>query len=85
MSAATFASSASSVNLSYGQNVGRAARALLAALLAIPSRSNAAVAEKTMSERERRESVFGLYRLASTYDSVMPNLAQELRAIANRN
>lgn len=85
MSTATLTSSASTNGLSYGQNVGRAARALLAALLAVSPRSPAAQASSKAVPENREASILHLYRLAASYDSVMPNLAQELRAIASRN
>lgn len=65
---------------SYAQNVGRAARALLAALFAVRPR-----AEQPAKARRASDDI-SLYRLygMSAYDSVMPNLAQELNAIACR-
>jgi hypothetical protein len=81
MSAATITST-SSIGLSYTQNVGRAARALLAALLAVNARP--ATPAKRALDRDRELSLRELYRLAAGYDSVMPNLAQELRYIASR-
>lgn len=71
----------------YGQNVAQAARALLAALFAIaptrPQEQAASEAAPAARTRAREEvSLARLYRLAGSYDSVMPNLAQELRMIA---
>ena len=65
---------------SYAQNVGRAARALLAALFAVTPRTQqpAQVRQATGDL-----SLFRLYRMAGT-DSVMPNLTQELNMIAKR-
>lgn len=89
MSTATITtSSLSDGGLSYAQNVGRAARALLAAVLAVGSRPAAVAAPAQRAEqttRERQVSLYQLYRLAGQYDSVMPNLAQELRSIAARS
>jgi hypothetical protein len=64
----------------YAQNVGRAARALLAALFAVRPR-----AEKPAKARRASDDI-SLYRLygMSAYDSVMPNLAQELTVLAGR-
>jgi len=79
MSTATF-SSAQTAGLSYTENLGRAARAFLQALLAITPEAKPAAAEK-----RDVASIAQLYRLARSYDSIQPNLAQELRAIAARN
>jgi hypothetical protein len=68
------------VGTSYADNVGRAARALLAALLAVTPR--AAQPAKACEAREG-VSLLRLYRMSGT-DSVMPNLAQELDMIAKR-
>lgn len=69
----------------YLRNVGRSANALLAALLAVPSREPATVAAaEDRSESAERGSLSRLYKLAGGYDSVMPSLAQELRYIARR-
>jgi len=71
---------AGTIGSSYAQNVGRAARALLAALFAVTPR-----AEQPAKVRQAREdiSLLRLYRMAAT-DSMMPNLAQELDMIAKR-
>lgn len=70
----------------YAHNVSRAARALIAAVLAVnPAAPEAAVAKPSISERRRAKSVFELYRLAGSYDTVSPNLAAELRFIAARD
>lgn len=72
---------AGSVGSSYAQNVGRAARALLAALFTVTPR-----AEQPAKARQAREdvSLLRLYRMSGT-DAVMPNLAQELDMIARRD
>ncbi|RJF99341.1 hypothetical protein [Noviherbaspirillum saxi] len=81
MSTATYTSSAhTSAGLSYTENLGRAARAFLAALLAVTPGVKAAPAAK--SKRDVG-SVAELYRLAGGYDSIQPSLAQELRALAS--
>ncbi|GIZ50029.1 hypothetical protein [Noviherbaspirillum aridicola] len=77
MSTMTIASPAHVAGSSYLENVGVAARNLLAAIFAV--RPQAPVAEKT-----DEVSIAKLYRMAASYDSVMPNLAQELRTIALR-
>lgn len=65
---------------SYAENVARAARGLLAAILAITPESRA-----TPAKESRYRSVLSLYRLADSYEASMPSLAQELRAIASRS
>jgi hypothetical protein len=71
---------AGTVGSSYAQNVGRAARALLAALFTVtPRAAQPAKARQATDEL----SLMRLYRM-SGYDSVMPNLAQELDMIAKR-
>lgn len=75
---------------SYMQNVGRAARALLSALITVPHTAPAARATAQARPAARAAarddlSLYRLYCLASPYDSVMPNLAQELRVIAGRD
>ncbi len=74
-----------SAGLTYAQNVGRAARTLLAALLATPARAHAAPKQVVTARRHSRDDDMALYRLnclASPYDCVMPNLEQELRVLA---
>jgi hypothetical protein len=64
-------------DLSYGANVGRAFRSLLAALLAVkPAREVAPAA--TLRDQ------MALFRLARDYEALSPNLAAELRFIASR-
>ena len=79
---------ATSTGSSYTQNVGRAARALLAAILAFNSGA-AAPAARPAQETQRVQnedlSLYNLYSLAAPYDIVMPNLAQELRVMASRD
>ena len=65
---------------SYVQNVGRAARALLAALFAVQPR----VEKKAKARHAHNEiSLYRLYSMSGS-DSVMPNLAQELAVMASR-
>ena len=71
---------AGSIGSSYAQNVGRAARALLAALFTVTPRA----AQPAKAQQAREEvSLLRLYRMSGS-DSVMPNLAQELDMIAKR-
>lgn len=73
MSTMTAANPAQFSSTNYLANVAAAARDLLAAIFAVKT-------AKTSGET----SIGDLYRMAASYDSVMPNLAQELRAIALR-
>jgi hypothetical protein len=91
MSTLTIARSAPATALqAYAKNVGQAGRSLIAALLAIePHRSAqaAGTAVKAVQTRDKHQSagsLLRLYGLASQSDSVMPNLAAELRYIASR-
>ncbi|GAB3554167.1 hypothetical protein GCM10027343_41830 [Noviherbaspirillum agri] len=72
----------------YVHNIGSAVRALFAAILAVP-RSAPATTEVDalpVAKADREDlSLYRLYCLSSPYDSVMPNLAQELRMIAGRD
>ena len=63
--------------LSYGANVGRALRSLLAALLAVKPAEQAARGAKLRDQ-------LALFRLARDYEALSPNLAAELRFIAAR-
>ncbi|HZW21611.1 hypothetical protein [Noviherbaspirillum sp.] len=65
---------------SYAQNVGRAARALLAALLAVTPRTEQ---KAQVREASNEVSLLRLYRMSGS-DAVMPNLVQELDMIAKR-
>lgn len=78
MSTMTVNATVQAPNLGYFRNLAVAARAFAAALLAVPAAKEKVVARKEVD-------VFHLYRLAASYDSVMPNLANELRTIANRS
>jgi hypothetical protein len=73
----------------YAKNVGTAARGFVAALLAIkPEIENApAVVAEHAAPVGDELSLFRLYRMAmaSSYDSVSPQLANELRLIAARD
>lgn len=81
MSTLTYGSHApANAGLSYTQNVGRAARALLAALLAVPVRKDGA----SVTVRRHEYEFADAEQIAARYESVMPNLAQELRVMAAR-
>ncbi|MEN3296190.1 MAG: hypothetical protein V7642_5443 [Burkholderiales bacterium] len=73
----------------YAKNVGAAARDFVSALLAIkPANEKSAVAVNHRASASDDLSLFRLYRLASlssSYDSVSPALANELRLIAARD
>lgn len=71
----------------YLGNVARAARGLLAALLAVsPEQAEAAPSVQAVAHSASRvKDVATLYRMARQYDSVMPNLASELRSFAARD
>jgi hypothetical protein len=77
MSSIAFPQHSSGNGLSYGANVGRAFRSLLAALLAVKPSEQAAPAANL---RDR----LALFRLARDYEALSPNLAAELRFIASR-
>ncbi|MET0963328.1 MAG: hypothetical protein ABWY05_11035 [Noviherbaspirillum sp.] len=62
---------------SYAENVGRAFRSLLAALLAVKP-------QESVSPRAKLRSQLAVFRLAKQYESLSPNLAAELRFIASR-
>jgi hypothetical protein len=72
----------------YAKNVGQAGRSFLAALLAIEPHRSAQAAAKAVRTRDNKHqsagSLLRLYGLACQSDSVMPNLAAELRYIASR-
>lgn len=70
----------------YLRNIGRAVRSLLAALITVPHKPVVAQEQVEVRSAERDDmSLFRLYSLASPYDAVMPNLAQELRVMAGRD
>lgn len=70
----------------YGENLGRAARTFIAALLAIdPAKVNASPATITAAPHDRVATAAELNRLARHFDSIMPNQAAELRYLACRD
>ncbi|CAN5174983.1 hypothetical protein BH11PSE11_BH11PSE11_36340 [soil metagenome] len=66
---------------SYGENLGLAARAFIAALLAVDPQDEETI-EHPVSERVRLKGIEQLNALASSFDSTMPNQAAELRYLA---
>jgi hypothetical protein len=62
---------------SYAENVGRAFRSLLAALLAIKP-------QQTAKPRATVRNQLAVFRMARQYEGLSPNLAAELRYIASR-
>lgn len=64
-------------NSGYAENVGRAFRSFLAALLAIKP-------EQAATPRAKVRNQLAVFRLARQYESLSPNLAAELRYIASR-
>jgi hypothetical protein len=82
MSSGTFASSSSSASArSYASNVGLAARAFLAALLAV--KPVAAASPRPISLRERAKARAKLLRMADEYETLCPNLSKELQFFAS--
>lgn len=77
MSSIALSHDANHTALSYGANVGRAFRSLLAALLAVKP-AQEALQEGTLRDR------LAVFRLARQYEALSPNLAAELRCIASR-
>lgn len=69
---------------SYTDNLGRAARSFIAALLAIePARAGAAPAAAVAEDKA--VTAAELSRLAREFDAIMPNQAAELRYLAGRD
>jgi hypothetical protein len=70
----------------YGENLGRAARSFIAALLAIdPARIETAPAEANAAPEDKSITAVELSRLAREFDAIMPNQAAELRYLAGRD
>lgn len=65
----------------YGENLWRAFRIFLAALL---GDRPAVQQSRSEREKERMESMEEIYRLARHFDNTMPNQAAELRDLAAR-
>ena len=61
----------------YAQNVGRAFRSLLSALLAIKP-------QQTAKPRATLRNQLAVFRMAKQYEGLSPNLAAERRYIASR-
>jgi alpha-beta hydrolase superfamily lysophospholipase len=70
----------------YANRVGIAARAFLAALLAVEPRQpvEGEVRETAASRRAKVKNIMMLNRMAEQYDSVSPNFSAELRFFASR-
>lgn len=90
MGTLTISSPAQVTGTSYASKVGRAARALLDAILAIRPRAAEEPAVELSASKVRAKargdiSLYRLYCLSAPYDSVMPNLRQELEVMACRN
>lgn len=71
----------------YASNVDLAARAFLAALLAVKPHQSAEVAavhKDVASARTKTPGMLARYRMANQYDSVMPNLYAEMCFLASR-
>jgi hypothetical protein len=82
MTSSAFAiSSTSSLDRSYAANLGLAARAFIAALLAVKPAQMPAVREA--SPRDRARARAELIRLAAKYESLSPNLSRELEHFAS--
>lgn len=71
---------------SYTENLGRAARSFIAALLAIdPARVETAPVLATANKEDKAVTAAELSRLAREFDAIMPNQAAELRYLAGRD
>jgi hypothetical protein len=78
MSTITFTQAArGEATSSYAENVGRAFRSLLAAVLAIKPQQPA-------TPRATLRNQLAVFRMAKQYEGLSPNLAAELRYIASR-
>lgn len=75
MSSFAISSSGNAIESSYGQNVRRAFRELIAALLAV----------RSFGERSAARDQLEVLRLANQYEALSPNLAAELRSVACRD
>jgi hypothetical protein len=80
----TLALSQVSAVRSYASNVGQAGRSLVAALLGMGGDVSVADNHVAGDQASQTLSLLRLYSLASPYDSVMPELAQELRYMSSR-
>lgn len=70
---------------SYTENLGRAARSFIAALLAIdPAKVSAGSSHAKASHAEDELSLEDLEHLARRFDGIMPNQAAELRYLLSR-
>ena len=70
---------------SYTENLGRAARSFIAALLAIdPAKVNATPSNAKLLNAEDELSLEDVEHLARRFDSIMPSQAAELRYLLSR-
>ncbi|MES2259838.1 MAG: hypothetical protein V4724_15050 [Pseudomonadota bacterium] len=89
MSTATNLTFHTNTERSYVSNVFGAARALLAALLAVKPRHPAVIAaaaakKAAAAERSKMRDIKDLYELANSCATVSPSMAGELRHLASR-
>lgn len=71
---------------SYSENLGRAARTFIAALLAVnPAKFEATQARVPAVQKDKAATAAELHRLACEFDAIMPNQAAELRYLAGRD
>jgi hypothetical protein len=71
------------LNRTYGANLSRAARLFIMALFGIePAGKRSAAQQRDNKKNAKTVNLAKLYRLASSYDSISPNLANEIRASA---
>jgi hypothetical protein len=75
MSSFAISSARTNAAQNYGQNVRRAFRDLIAALVAVPS----------VSQRRAVRDQLEILRAANRYEALSPNLAAELRSVACRD
>jgi hypothetical protein len=82
----TYPNAGANGGISYGDNLGRAARAFLAALLAVePASEQVDTPDVIVSEKIRLQGVREMLSLAREFDLIMPNQAAELRYAAGRD
>lgn len=86
MSSSSFATyPGSGSNGTYGENLARAARAFIAALMAVPPAPRVVEKVGVASARTTTADLRQLYRLARGSDSVNPKAVAELSAIASES
>lgn len=92
MGTLTITSPAHANGTSYAHNVGRAALNLLNAILDFrfssaeeTSKPIVRSAQEVRAKARENASLYRLYTLSAPYDSIMPNLRQELEVMAGRD